>query len=622
VTISQAFEIAFGHHQRGQLGQAEAIYRQILAVQPHHADALQLLGLIAIQSGRNDVGAELIRKAIDLAPNIPAYHCNLGIALAGAGRLDESIDAYRSAIQLNPEYAEAYTNLGNAHRNQGRFLEAETEYRRALALGSDRWETHYGLGTALRRLFKLHEAVAAYRRTIELNPGFAHAHHDLGIVLGLQGRFEEAKDANQQAIVLQPDMQSAQSNRLAILHYDPQTTLADLFEAHCEYDRRFALNLRSTWRPYQNLPDPDRPLRVGFISPHFRNHPVGRFLIRPLENLDARQVQVICYSDTHVPDEMTDRIRARAAGWHEVSALGNGQLEQLIRADAIDILFDLAGHTAGNRLQVFARKPAPIQITWMDYVGTTGLTAMDYILGDLRQIPPGAERWYREQVLRMPDDYICYDPPADSPPVGALPALSNGCIRFGSFNIPLKITPRMIEVWTRILHRVPGARLVLKNRGLDDPSTSDRYRRAFAEHGVRGERLELLGWSPPNDVLACYERIDIGLDTFPYNGGLTTCEAIWMGVPVITCPGETFASRHGLAHLSAAGLHETIAGTLDDYVERAVTLASDLPRLADLRAKLRDRVAASPLCDGSRFATHFMEILRDAWRRWCANAGR
>jgi predicted O-linked N-acetylglucosamine transferase (SPINDLY family) len=305
-----------------------------------------------------------------------------------------------------------------------------------------------------------------------------------------------------------------------------------------------------------------------------------------------------------------------------VIGLNHEQLAAQIRADRIDILFDLAGHTAGNRLLVFARKPAPIQVTWAGYVGTTGLAAMDYILADRYEIPPQSEMYYCERVLRMPDGYVCYDPPAYAPPVSPLPAQEKGYVTFAAFHNPAKITPQVVEVWAQVLNRLPRARLVLKYLGMDDPSVVGRLADLFAGQGIDKARLEFLGYSPHGEALAQYQRIDVALDTFPYNGGLTTCEAIWMGVPVVTCPGETFASRHSLSHLSNVGLTETIAGDLEEYVELAATLAGDLRRLAALRAGLRDRMASSPLCDGKRFAENFAEVLRGVWRHWCERGDR
>jgi protein O-GlcNAc transferase len=375
--------------------------------------------------------------------------------------------------------------------------------------------------------------------------------------------------------------------------------------------------LSSERRPLDIDRNPERPLTIGFISPNFRQHPIGHFVISPLENLDRDHFQVVCYSDGQARDGWTSRFQATSATWRDTGALTDAQLAEQIRADRIDILFDLAGHTAQNRLLVFARTPAPIQITWADYVGTTGLATMDFILADQYQVPGEAEPYYAEHVLRMPNGYVCYDPPSYAPAVSLLPALERRFVTFGSFNYRPKITTAVIEVWAKILQRVPDSRLVLKNGGLEEASVAAPLLHEFARRGIEPSRIDCRGWSAHPQLLAEYQHIDLALDPFPYNGGLTTCEATWMGVPVVTFPGETFAGRHSLSHLSNVGFTETIARSLDDYVNLAVGLASDLPRLAMLRSKLRQRMACSPLCDGKLFAHDLMRILRGIWRQRC-----
>ncbi len=621
MTIPQALEIAIQHHQAGRRAEAEQLYRQILALEPQHPDALHLLGLIAQQAGAIEAATELVRAALAANPAVPIFHNSLGNLLADQGQFDGAVAAYRRALELEPDLAGAHSNLAGVLSEQGRLPAAITAYRRALELKPGYAMAHNNLGHALHATKQLDEALAAYRRALEIEPDFALALNNLGNVLKDLGRPEEGLACHRRAVVAPAVSPFIHSNLLAVLHYSPETTLAQIFEAHTEFDRRQAASFRAGRRPHKNSRDPDRPLRLGFVSPHFAFHPVGHFLVRCLENLDRLQFAAVCYSDTPASDGMTARLRAATTAWHEVAGLSDEALADRIRGDDIDILFDLAGHTAGNRLLVFARKPAPIQITWLDYVGTTGLSTIDYLIADLREIPPESERWYREKVLRMPDDYICYDPPTDAPAVGPLPALTCGHVTFASFNLPAKTTPEIVGVWAKILARVPDARLVLKNRGFDHSTTRRHYQQCFAEEGVAANRVELRGWSPPSDVLASYNQVDIALDTFPYNGGLTTCEAMWMGVPVVTCPGETFASRHGLAHLTAVGATETIAANLDEYVDLAVALANDLPRLASLRAGLRSRVAASPLCDGKRFAGHFASLLREVWTRWASGRG-
>jgi predicted O-linked N-acetylglucosamine transferase (SPINDLY family) len=316
---------------------------------------------------------------------------------------------------------------------------------------------------------------------------------------------------------------------------------------------------------------------------------------------------------------MAARLKAAVSAWHDVFQVRDDELAERVRQERIDILFDLDAHAGRERLLVFARQPAPVQVTWAGYVGTTGLAAMDYLLADRWHAPEGTDAYYREKILRLPDGYVCFEPPAYAPEVAALPAVRNGFVTFGSFNQITKTNAQVISLWARVLERVPGSRLLLKYRGFDDPALQAAFVRMFADKGIASERLELQGKSAHSDLLATYQRVDIGLDTFPYSGGLTTCEALWMGVPVVTLPGATFAGRHSLSHLSNVGLTETISLSEQEYVNCAVRLASDLPHLATIRRTLRTKVASSPLCDAPRFAGNWSVQMRDIWRNECAN---
>jgi predicted O-linked N-acetylglucosamine transferase (SPINDLY family) len=596
----------------GRREAAMAAYRRGLALQPRHAQALSNLGILLRDGGQLEEAVAAYRRALECDPALAAAWNNLGAALRELGRVEEALPAYEQALALDPRAPIAYNNLALALGQLQRGDEAMAACRRAMEIDPSYAEAHFTLGRLQLDRGELEEAVRSFQRTLELQPGYVEALNNLGEALKEQGRVSEALAAYRAALRERADARVF-SNYLAVLQYAEEVTPAALRAAHEEYERQFAAPLRSAWIVHSRRVGANRPLRIGFVSPHFAFHPVGHFFVRALEHFDREQITAICYSDTPRADAMTARLRAAAAEWQESRAWNDKQLAERIRADGIDILFDLAGHTAGHRLGAFGRKPAPIQITWLDYVGTTGLQAMDYLLADPREIPAEAERWYRERVLRMPDDYICFDPPAPAPPVGPLPALSTGAITFGSFNIPAKISLRALDAWARILLRVPGSRLLLKNRGLDDPGTAARYYAALAERGIAAERVELRGWSPSAELLAAYGCVDLALDTFPYNGGLTTCEALWMGVPVVTFPGETFAGRHGIAHLSAAGCGETMARDADDYVERAVALAQDWAQLGAMREGLRGRVASSPLCDGAKFAREFERLMREVW---------
>jgi predicted O-linked N-acetylglucosamine transferase (SPINDLY family) len=616
LAVPQALDTAIQHHQAGRLHQAEEIYRQILNVAPQQVDALHLLGVVAHQTGRNDEALIYIGQALTLNPGQAKFHNTLAAVYRALGRLPESIGSLQQSVALNPNYAEAYNNLGMALFQQGQLAEASASLRRAVLLKPDYAKAFTNLGTILRAEGQIAEATTSYRRAVQLQEDLWEAHNGLGNVLKDQGQSDEAIACYKRALQLNPGYHRGSSNLLYALQYSDRITLGELAAAHAGFDRQFGDPLRPEWEPHGNLRDPGRRLRLGFLSPDLHRHPVGYFLVAPLEHLDPQQAETVCYSDSPDSDDLTARLRAAAATWRDTYTWSDERLASEIRADRIDILFDLAGHTGKNRLLVFARKPAPIQVTWAGYVGTTGLQAIDYILADPFEIPPEAEPHYRERVLRLPTDYVCYDPPEYAPPVSPLPALGKGYVTFGSFNNPAKLGPRTLEVWARILARIPQSRLVLKYKGIDGPELAGRLGAVFAGHGVDPGRVAFLGRSSHADALKHYQDIDIGLDPFPYNGGLTTLEALWMGVPVITCPGETFASRHSLTHLSNVGLTQTIARNLEEYVTLAVSLADDLPGLATVRAGLRKRMASSPVCDGKGFAANLMTLLRDIWQQW------
>jgi predicted O-linked N-acetylglucosamine transferase (SPINDLY family) len=647
LSLSQALALAEQHFHAGRVVYAAAVCRAMVDADPNEHRAWRLLGLAEYFQGHFDAAAAGLLRATELAPAIAEYFDNLSVIRSAQKRFPEAEAAARKALALDPNLYQAASNLGGALEAQGHLEEAEQWLRRALAVRPDLCDALSNLGSvlsngrrmeeaeavcrqalaidprhvnarinlalALQQQGRLAEAEAAYRQALELQPAHAMAHDDLGTLLMIQGRLLEAHQEHQQAMTLDPSLVRAHSHALWCVQYMAGVTEAELAAAHEQWDRRHAAPLAPSGPVLPVDRTPNRRLRLGFVSADFGRHPVGSFLVRVLENLDRSECETLCYSDRLHADPLTVRLQAAADQWCDSRTLSDAALADRIRADRVDILFDLAGHTTRNRLLVFARRPAPLQATWMGYVGTTGLSTMDYLVADRYEVPPESERHYRERILRLPDGYVCYDPPATAPEVGPLPAEKVGHVTFGSFNNLAKIGVAVVEQWARILVRVPDARLVLKYSGLEDESTRGRYRAMFAQAGIAPARLELLGYSLPDQMLEQYLRIDVALDPFPYSGGLTTCEALWMGVPVITCPGATFAGRHALSHLSHAGLGDLVASDLDDYVGRAVALANDRPRLAKLRRGLRGQLAASPLCDGRRFSQNLMRALREAW---------
>ena len=651
MTIPEAFQVALQHHQAGRWAEAENFYRQILAVQPQHADALHMLGVIAHQVGRNELAVELIRQAIALNPGNPAAHSNLGeaqrklsqfdeaiasyrmalrlkpdsaevisnlgLALRELGRTDEAIAAYRNAIQLKPDYAEAYYNLGIALRSIGHRDEAIAAYRSALRLKPDLVAAYGNLGGVLAGKGALDEAIGAYRQALRFDQGDAEIHNNLGNALLAQARHDEAIASYEQALRLPLTSTTIHSNFLASLHYCPLTTPARLFAAHGEYDARHAAPLRGAWRSHRNLADPGRRLKIGYVSPDFWHNVISHFLTPLLEAHDHGQFEIHCYASVERPDAVTDRLRKTADVWRDVLGLGDEALAEQIRADGIDILVDLSQHMGGNRLLVFARKPAPVQVAWLGHPGTTGLRAMDYRLTDGYLEPEGSP-WSEsvEKMARLPDSWFCFDPIETFPEPGELPALRAGCVTFGCLNNFSKVNDGVLQRWTEVLRAVEGSRLLLQ---CPAGGTQARVREFFAARAIAAERIELVARTATRaEFLELFQRMDIALDPFPYNGGTTTCEALWMGVPVLTLPGERIVSRIGLSILMACGMPEFVAHTEADYVQLAADLAADLPRLAELRATLRGRMKASAFMDGPRFAKNVEHAYREMWRVWCA----
>jgi protein O-GlcNAc transferase len=617
-------DFADGHYNlgrvladRGKPDEAAASYQRVVTIQPDFFMAYNNLGIIFEEQDRLEEAVACYRRALDLKPDYAEAHNNLGNAYRKRGKLEEAMACYQSALDLKPDYAEAHSNMGLVFHDQGRLDEAAACYREALALKPDDEDVHNNLGNVRKEQGKLTEAAVCYRRAVELRPDFAEVYFNMGIVLTDIGQQDEAAASYRKALAIKPDYYDAHVNLLFCLNYHPAITKEQLFEEHRAWDNRHGRPQRGKIIPWQNDPSMDRPLRIGYVSADFGRHPVGYFLSSVLPAHDRCSFKVFCYSARGKEDDITVHLRASSDVWSDIHAVDDDALAEIIRADAIDILVDLSGHTAGNRLTMFAQKPAPVQMTWAGYVGTTGLSTIDYLISDGRESPEGAERFYTEEVIRLPDCYVCYAPPAYAPPVGPLPALAHGCITFGCFNNLAKVTPQVVALWGLLLKELPDAHLLLKTRALDDDATRARYLSLFASHGIEEGRIELVGASPHPELLGCYNRIDIALDPFPYSGGLTTLESLWMGVPVITLGGERFCSRHTLSHLTAAGLPGLIASGPKGYIETAVALARDTERLAAIRSGLRGRMSASPLCDGSRFTRNLEAAYREAWRRWC-----
>jgi protein O-GlcNAc transferase len=580
-------------------------------------DAWHREGCDLLRRGRRDEAEAVFRRIISVNSRDAVAWCYLGVIREARSQLPEAEAAYRRALTGDPRLPQAHSNLGGVLNRQGRHQEAEAACRHAIHLAPDLVEGRNNLAVALKELGRLAEAEQVFQRVLATRPDLPQVEANLAAVLRAMGRMEEAGRHAGRAIELGLDDAALFSDWLSSQQYVEGADPARLAALHAGWDRRYATRLPPIWRPDLVRAEPDRRLRLGFVSPDLCYHPVGFFLIRTLENLDPAEIEIICYNDRAEKDRMTERFRAVSLRWRDVLGRSHDLLAEQIRDDGIDILVDLAGHTGGNRMLTFARRPAPVQVTWIGYEGTTGLSEMDFLLGDRYMTPEEDEPYYREKIVRLPDCYLCYEPFKDSPEVSPLPASETGHVTFGSCNNLGKINQGVVAAWAEILHRVPGSRLLMKYGGLEDESMQARFLQLFAAHGVGAERITFEGWSPLSVFLDRHGRIDIALDTFPFSGGATTCHALWMGVPVVTWPGKTFAGRHSLSYLSTVALTETIAASREEYVQIAVALAVNLPRLAAIRAGLRQKMAASPLCDGTRFAQNLTTILRNVWREWC-----
>ncbi len=556
------------HQAHGRTDAAIASYRQALALEPRFPSVLCNLGNVLQRAGRLSDAVDCYQRALALAPNDATVHSNLGSALKALGRLDESIASFERALTFQPGLLEAQANLANALMVKGKWDEAVAAYQRIIAIQPNLPGVLSNLGMVLRAQGKMEEALEVYRRSLTLNPSDPAALSNLGATLQDLGQLDEARRCYERSLALKPDFADVRSNLVYLLNFDRTVDDAALFEAHRAYDRVVIAPLAAHRRPHANEPDPERRLRIGYVSSDFCRHPVG-YLVQPaLAAHDPAAVEVYCYSGRLVDDDLTEVLRGHAAVWRPTVGVDDAALAEQIRRDGIDILVDLAGHTAGNRLPAFGYKPAPVQASWIGYFTTTGVSTIDYALMDAGSVPPDAERWFTEEVVRLPGCRFCYTPPDYAPAVAPPPMLTRGHVTFGSINNLTKITDEVIALWSAVVRAVPDSRLIMKWKSLADEAERQRFIRAFAAHGVDPARLELRPGSPHRESLAQYGDFDIALDPFPFCGGMTSCEALWMGVPIVTLAG------------------------------------------------LRPRMAAA-LCDGPRFTRGLETTYRTLWRRWC-----
>jgi len=580
MALDPILQHALDDARSGKLAAAVATVRRIVQRQPTNLPAIQVLGLLLMQDGQAEQAAHHLSRAVQMHPHLANVRNNYASALLALKRNREAVEQLRKAVEIQPEYAEGWM----------------------------------GLSCALMEVPDAEGAIAAARRGLELKPDWPDLANNLALSLGMAGRTEELAEAAEKGHLATPGHTKLHSLHLIMTNYTERPA-AEVAASHRRFGELHPAAPGS--KPAKPDPDPERPLRIGWLSPDLRTHSVA-FFAEPLFEHAAPGFESHVFSLYSSPkDAMTQRLKQKTASWEEVAALDDGGLDRRIREKRIDILMELQGHTAGNRLCALVNKPAPLIITAIGYPNTTGVPAVDYRLVDSITDPPGAESLSTERLLRIDPCFLCYKPPADAPEP-AMPA-ADSPITFGSFNTRSKIGPTTIALWLSALEACPGSRLLLKSVDLTEEGTRAYLLSCIVAGGIDPARIEMLpGTATVPEHLALYSRMHIMLDTAPYNGTTTTCEAMWMGVPVVCLEGDRHAGRVSMSLVSAVGKSEWVAKNREDYARIAKELAGDLPRLADLRRELRGVMRSSVLCDGKGYADRFYSAARQRWREWCS----
>jgi len=594
--------------------EAAQAYRQSIKLRPHLAEAHNNLGLLHRRAGQIDQAIECFRAALtsDSAP--AAVHNNLGNASMALGQFAEAEHSFNAALSLDPHCVEALNNLGTALHKLGRPAEAIHCYRQALSLRPDAPQIFNNFANVLKEVGWLDEAIACYDRALALRPDDAEFYYNLGNTLKDAGQLDAAITAYRRALELRADYATAHSALLYALHFHPQHNAQEIATEHREWNDRHAEVLVRWAGSHTNDRSLDRRLRIGYVSPDLRDHVVGRFLLPLLAHHDCGRFEIFCYADVARPDAMTERLRSHVDVWRSTVGLSDQRLADLVREEQVDILVDLTMHMGGSRLLAFARKPAPVQVTYLAYCSTTGLSAIDYRLTDPHLDPPEFEDGrYTERSMHLPRSYWCYRPPENTPEVASLPMLSNGYVTFGCLNNFCKVTAPTLEAWRELLLAVPDSRLIVHAL---DGTHRQRVSDFFAAGAVDPQRIEFIGFLPMEQYLQQFNRIDIALDPFPYGGGTSTCDALWMGVPVVSLAGQTAVGRGGLSILTNIGL-ANMGRDVQEYLRIAKEMAGNPARLAELRSTLRTQMQASPLMDEPEFAQDVENAYRQMWKAWC-----
>ena len=653
--VASLVKQANDHFRTGRMHEARTDYLRVIEIDPSRAQALYMLGGIALNEGDTAAAIDFLHRAIAAAPDNADYHFSLGTILANIGRPEEAIPCFEEATRLRPDAAEWYRHLAVAFHAVGKHAEGLEASFRVTELSPSDAQAVLDLGNTLQKLGKLKDAEAAFekavglapqaagplvnlamvrrdqgrpveaevpaRRAVEMDPTMGQAWFTLGSVLGPQARHVEAAEYFKKAIELNPDDDDPWHILMFGMTYSDNWSAREVYETHRRWGQRLSPAASRSIDPSHRRAD--RRLRIGYLSPDFRRHPIAHFIEAPLKHHDRTRFEIFCYHTDGRADETTQRLKALADHWHWLAGTPDTEIEQAILTDAIDVLVDLSGHTDGHKLRMLARRVAPVQVTYLGYPNTTGVPAIDYRITDARADPPGeSDALHTEKLFRLSESFLCFTPPEGMADIGTLPMKRHGLVTFGSFNNFTKLSPTTLGLWSEILERVPNSRLMTKAAGLRDEGLRALLVQMLTRAGVDRERVKIISPTMSHrEHMDTYAEVDIALDTFPYHGTTTTLDALWMGVPVITLVGDRHASRVGLSILGCLGLTDLVAHSAREYVESAVQLAADPTRLEEVRHSLRARLAASPLTDGKGFTTRLEQAYLQMWKDALAHPG-
>jgi predicted O-linked N-acetylglucosamine transferase (SPINDLY family) len=605
-----------------KLTEAASVYRQALSIRPNSPECFQNLGNVLRKLGNYDQAIGALKHACSLLPSDVSMQSDLGLAQLDSNNLFAALETFQHVAAVEPAYPAIFENLAEVLTRLERLDDALHACEQAIKVNPNSAEAHARQGSVLAAMGQTDQAIAAFEHALSIDSSLSHVHNNLGNAFKDQGKISQAIAAFKTAVSLNPAASSSWSNLLFTMQFDSGSNIADEAAVQADWRRQLILPIQNSCPHYgaekgwvhRNDPRQDRQLKIGYVSADFKNHSVGRFMAPVLAQHHRDQFQVHLFSNVTRPDDATRWFRNSADRWHEIQSRSDSEVAELIMRESIDILVDLSLHTEGNRLLLFARKPAPVQVAHLAYCGTSALHSMDYTMADPHLAPPQIEPPFTEKTARLPNSYWCYSPPQTAPAVNTLPALSNGYVTFGCLNNFAKISQAAVQALIDLLGQVPNSRLVLHAK---QGSHRQRLWDHLQARAFESNRLSFVDFLSFENYLSQYLKIDIGLDSFPVAGGTTTFDALWMGVPVITLAGNSPIARAGVSILNNIQMPQLVAHSVQEYKNLAVELAGDLPRLANYRATLRQRMTGSPAMSQKQYVTDLEEAYRQMWQNWC-----